>query len=69
MFAPWDIFGLGGIRTFCIVLSFYASNCSNISQCIYYSQKELKHFELEQAMNCFKLGRHAIGINSSLIFS
>ena len=29
------------------VLSFYVSHCSNISQYIYYPQKELKHFGLE----------------------
>ena len=46
-FCPtWDIFRLGGIRKFWIISSFYVSNCSNISQYIYFSQRELKHFEL-----------------------
>ena len=46
LLAHWDIFGLWGIRTFSTILSFYVSNCSNISQYMYYSQKELQHFEL-----------------------
>ena len=43
-FCPWGIFELEGIRTF---WTFYMSNCSDISQDIYYSQKELKSFSLE----------------------
>ena len=43
-FVPRDIFGLGNIRTFGTISSFYVSNLSNISQYAYYSQKELKHF-------------------------